>query len=76
MPSVLEKFEKTVERWSNRSIEEIRREPISVTREKVMNRDGKLKLKSHFPYIGRGNVNSKNIISHSDIEKELDRALE
>lgn len=76
MTSILKEFEKTVERWSKRSIEEIRRETFLETRKKVERKRGYLKLFSEFPFIGRGNVQRDNIISHEDVEKELDDALQ
>ena len=74
MPTVKEKFEKTIERWGKRSIEEIRNETIDETRKKLEQKGESTNVYSEFPFIGRGTV-QRDVISHRDVEKELDKFL-
>lgn len=73
--TVLEKFERTMERWSDRNIAEMRNETIVERRKKIEKENKKFRIISHFPFIGRGNVHRDNVLSNEEIEKDLDKIL-
>lgn len=57
-------------------IEEIRRLPLEDWRTHLRSTFGcPLKFVSRFPFIGRGNVLRDKIVSHDQVERELDEAL-
>jgi hypothetical protein len=69
--TILKRFEKAMERWGRRSVDEMRKETLHETREKA----GKKKSRSEFPFIGRGSVMRDKIKSNEEIERELDDIL-
>lgn len=75
-PGILERFENAMERWSHRNIEDMRNKTIDEMNEIVKKEKGHINKFSAFPFIGRGNVNRDNVISHEDVEDELDEVLE
>ena len=75
MSSTLASFEKNVERWTHHDIATLRNETIEETRKSLKLKGFIIRLFSEFPFIGRGNILKDKILSHEDVEKELDRAL-
>jgi hypothetical protein len=75
MSNTLVTFEKNVERWTGRNVKELRRETIEETRKSLALKGILIRLFSEFPFIGRGNILRDKIVSHEDVEKELDKAL-
>ena len=69
-------FEKSIENETGETIEAIREMPIDERRYKTEQKHGSpLKFTSHYPFIGRGNILFDSLLSHQEIEKELDKAL-
>lgn len=75
MSNTLVTFEKNVERWTGRKVSELRYVPIEETRKSLSLKGILIRLFSEFPFIGRGNILRDKIVSHDDVEKELDKAL-
>ena len=71
-----ERITKHIEEKTGQTISEIRKEPLNVKRarvEKLKRRS--LRIKSEFPWIGRGNVNSRNLKESRLIDEEVDNLL-
>jgi hypothetical protein len=69
-------FERAVEQATGKSIEDLRRTPIDEQRsatEAELRRP--LCFVSRFPFIGRGNVLRDRLLSHQQVEADLQRAL-
>ena len=67
---------KHIEKKTGQSISEIRKEPLNVKRARVEKLKGRsLKIRSEFPWIGRGNVNSRNLKESRLIDEEVDSLL-
>ena len=71
-----EHITKHIERKTGQTISEIHKEPLDVKRARVEKLKGKfLKIRSEFPWIGRGNVNSRNLKESRLIDEEVDNLL-
>ncbi len=71
-----ERITKRIENKTGQTISEIRKEPLDVKRARVEKLKGKsLRIKSEFPWIGRGNVNSRNLKESRLIDEEVDSLL-
>ncbi|MBC9867606.1 MAG: hypothetical protein F7O42_06935 [Opitutae bacterium] len=71
-----EQITKHIEKKTGQTISEIRKEPLDAKRARVEKMKGKpLKIKSEFPWIGRGNVNSRNLKESRLIDEEVDSLL-
>ena len=71
-----ERITKYIEKKTGQTISEIREEPLNVKRARVEKLKGKsLKIRSEFPWIGRGNVNSRNLKESRLIDEEVDSLL-
>lgn len=75
MSSTIISFEKSIERWTGRKIAELRKETIEETRSSLIKKGILIRLFSEFPFIGRGNIMRDKIVSHQEVEKELDSVL-
>jgi hypothetical protein len=72
----LEMLEKSVERKTGIPVAELRQMTISEMRCRVEHeKKHPMEFYSAFPLIGRGNVMRDCVISHADIERELDEVL-
>ena len=69
-PSYSKAIIKGVERKTGQSLEKILDEPLDKKRKR-----GSLKVKSEFPFIGRGNVNREFLTESDTINKEVDNLL-
>ena len=71
-----ERITKYIEKKTGQTISEIREEPLDVKRARVEKLKGKsLKIRSEFPWIGRGNVNREFLTDSDTINKEVDKLL-
>lgn len=65
-----------IERKTGKSIDQLQSETISERREEVEAKAGTpLRLLRHFPFIGRGSVMGDFILSHNEVDRQLNRAL-
>ncbi len=65
-----------VENATGVSVETIDRETLDESRARVERRTGKsMRIVSMFPFIGRGNVMSRKLVSRESIERDLDKCL-
>jgi hypothetical protein len=71
------RFEKAIEREVGDDIDTIAHMPIDERRRLVEQRHGgkRMTVVSKFPLIGRGNVLGDCLISHEEVEKELEKAI-
>ena len=72
---LFERFIESVERFTGRSIEDIRETPICESRRQKEQKD-KLQITSWFPLIGRGNVLRDRTLSRGEIEKKFEESLQ
>ena len=71
-----ERITKHIENTTGQTISEMRKEPLDVKRARVEKLKGKfLRIRSEFPWIGRGNVNSRNLKESRLIDEEVDSLL-
>lgn len=76
MHSLMEKLKKFVESATGESLTTIDNESIEEGRARVEKKSGRpVEVVSRWPLVGRGNVMSSKLISHSEIERDLDRCL-
>jgi hypothetical protein len=69
-------FELAIEREMHESVESIRRTPIDERRKAIKKKTGRdILFISEYGFIGRGNVLRDYIVSHEEVEKEVDEAL-
>lgn len=65
-----------IERKTGKSIDLLQSEPLSERRREVEAKHGKpIRLLRLFPFIGRGSVMGEFLLSHKDVNKQLDRAI-
>ncbi|MDA8258521.1 MAG: hypothetical protein M0Z99_23310 [Betaproteobacteria bacterium] len=65
-----------IERKTGKSIDQLQSETISERRDEVEASQGKpMGLLQLFPFVGRGSVMGDFIMSHQEVDKQLDRAL-
>lgn len=65
-----------IERKTGMSIDQLQAGTISERRSKVEAKFRKpMRLLRLFPFIGRGSVMGEFLLSHADVNKQLDRAL-
>lgn len=75
-PSYNKAIIKGIERKTGQPLEKILDEPLDVKRARVEKLKGKsLKIRSEFPWIGRGNVNREFLTDSDTINKEVDKLL-
>jgi hypothetical protein len=75
-PSALISLERAVEASTGERVEVIRSRSLEETRRLAEKRQGRpLKFVSHFPFIGRGNVLRDRLVSHEQVEADLDAVL-
>jgi len=73
MKSTLEEIKKTVEKSTGKTIKDLKSTTIDCRR-RIMERTGKIKLFSMFPFIGRKHVD--NILSTEEINASIDSRIE
>jgi hypothetical protein len=67
---------KSIEADLGKSIEEIRNQSLSEHRKEVEAKHGKpMSLSVNYPTIGRGNVLRDCVLSHEQVEAQLEKAL-
>lgn len=65
-----------IERKTGKSIDQLQSETIGERRCEIEARQGKpMRLLQLFPFIGRGSVMGDFILSHQEVDRQLDRAL-
>ena len=65
-----------IERKTGKTIDQLQTETISERRGEIEAAQGKpMRLLRLFPFIGRGSVMGDFILSHREVDKQLDRAL-
>lgn len=65
-----------IERATGEKIEDLQRMSIAERRRMVEKQLGhRLTFKREFPFIGRGNVLRKDVLTHSQVEREFLRAI-
>lgn len=71
-----ELFERTVERATNQSIEDIRATPLDELRRQTEKRLGRpIRFVSAFPWVGRGNMLRDRLVSHEEAEAAYEYAI-
>ena len=75
MSKILKALEKIVEYSTGRKASELRNESIEQKRHALASRKVKEKVESAFPLIGRGNVNHDGVLTHEEVEAQVDEAL-
>jgi hypothetical protein len=72
----LEILERAVEEKTGMLINELREMTVSEMRDRVQRREKRpTTFYSAFPFIGRGSVMHDCMVSHEEVERELDEAL-
>ncbi len=76
MTELMKNLREFVESATGVSIETIDRETLDESRARVEQKSGKkMRIVSMFPFIGRGNVMSRKLLSRESIERDLDKCL-
>ena len=73
--SVYDLFVRSVEAFTERSIQEIRNTPVCRSRREHEQKHGSFRLTSWYPLIGRGNVLRDRGTSRDEIEAEFEQNL-
>ena len=75
-PSALASLEKAVEASTGERVEVLRGRSLEETRRLAEQKQRRpMKFVSHFPLIGRGNVLRDRLVSHEQVEADLDATL-
>jgi len=70
-------FEKAIELATGESVESIRNTPVDERRRAIEQQRGRrLRFRSRFPFIGRGNVLHDRFVDHEEAERALKEALD
>ena len=70
-----QQFIRAVERFTGRSIEEIRKTPICESRRAQEPKRDSFTISSWFPFIGRGNILRGQTVSRDEIETQFEKDL-
>lgn len=65
-----------IERKTGKSIDQLQSETLSEQRVEIESQQGRpMQLLRHFPFIGRGSVMGDFILTHFEVNRQLDRAI-